>query len=174
VFAPNNGRLWRLDGAAAYLRAGVVVDLHWGLHAGLVPARTLRPLAHAMWESASPVTAGLWQPDPETLAAYLIIHTAHQLGRDDKRALLQSVLSVASPEVVHRHLESVGFADLDGPVRGACRGEQPFPKLDPLVVRFAPASRRLIRAARNRLPALIRRQWRARLLPGRGPRRWSR
>jgi hypothetical protein len=76
TFAAENGRLWRLDGAAAFGRDGVVVDLHWGLHAGLLPATALRPIEQAMWDSAEELTPNLVQPRLEALVAYLAVHHA--------------------------------------------------------------------------------------------------
>jgi hypothetical protein len=73
-FADDNGRLWRLDGAAAYVRGGVVIDLHWGLHAGLLPASALRPIERAMWASADGIAPNLYEPGIDALAAYLAIH----------------------------------------------------------------------------------------------------
>ena len=76
LFSPANGVLWRLDRAAAFARDGVVVDLHWGLHASLLSARRLVPLERAMWEGAPRSSAGWFEPRIEPLVVYLAVHTA--------------------------------------------------------------------------------------------------
>lgn len=75
-FQPGNGLLWRLDRAVALERGPVVVDLHWGVHLGPVPAWALVPLERALWSGASPTPGGWWQPRPEPLLVYLALHAA--------------------------------------------------------------------------------------------------
>ena len=73
---PDNGLLWRLDRAQAFERNGVVIDLHWGLHLGSVPPRTLAPLEVAIWTGAIRAEGGWWEPRPEPLLVYLALHAA--------------------------------------------------------------------------------------------------
>lgn len=75
-FATANGVLWRTDGAAAFTREGITVDLHWGLHAHSVSARHLRPLERALWEGARPSLEGWYEPLMEPLLVYLAVHGA--------------------------------------------------------------------------------------------------
>ena len=91
-FAPVNGRLWRLDGAAAFEGHGAQVDVHWGLHLGLIPAPRLRPLERAMWSSAERSERGWFQPGRTPLATYLLLHGADRPPHAGKRALLLAAL----------------------------------------------------------------------------------
>lgn len=75
-FADDNGVLWRIDGAAAFGREGITVDLHWGLHAHSVPARQLRPLERALWTGATRTPDGWYEPRIEPLLVYLAVHGA--------------------------------------------------------------------------------------------------
>jgi Uncharacterised nucleotidyltransferase len=76
AFERDNGVLWRVSGAAAYVRDGFRVDLHWGLHAAHLPSWSLRPLERRLWEGASPGPGGLLQPDAESLLVFLAVHAA--------------------------------------------------------------------------------------------------
>lgn len=75
-FLPENGLLWRIDRAAAFHQRGLVVDLHWGLHLGTLPAWVLRPLERALWEGARRAEEGWWEPRVEPLVVYLCLHAA--------------------------------------------------------------------------------------------------
>jgi hypothetical protein len=75
-FADDNGVLWRIDGAAAFSKEGITVDLHWGLHANSVSARHLRPLERALWAEASLTPEGWYEPRIEPLLVYLAVHGA--------------------------------------------------------------------------------------------------
>jgi hypothetical protein len=75
-FSADNGVLWRIDGAAAFSREGITVDLHWGLHAGTVSARHLRPIERALWAGASRAAEGWYEPRIEALLVYLAVHGA--------------------------------------------------------------------------------------------------
>lgn len=74
TFDPGNGVLWRLSAAATFLKKDVSLDLHWGLHAAHLPARTLRPLENTLWEGARSGPSGLLEPDDESLLVYLAVH----------------------------------------------------------------------------------------------------
>ena len=83
-FEAGNGVLWRLSGAATYVRDEVRVDLHWGLHAAHLPARTLKRLEEALWAGARPGALGLLEPDPESLLVFLAVHAAgHRFERPE-------------------------------------------------------------------------------------------
>jgi hypothetical protein len=75
-FAPGNVLLWRLSRAAVFERAGVVLDLHWGIHAGNLPSRSLRCLETTLWDGASVGEHGLAEPAPAPLLVYLAVHAA--------------------------------------------------------------------------------------------------
>ena len=75
-FSDDNGVLWRIDGAAAFQREGITVDLHWGLHAHSVSARHLRPLERALWTGATRTQDGWYEPRIEPLLVYLAVHGA--------------------------------------------------------------------------------------------------
>ncbi|MGH9225449.1 MAG: nucleotidyltransferase family protein [Acidimicrobiales bacterium] len=75
-FASDNGVLWRLDRAAAFLRNGVTVDLHWGLHAFWVSPRHLRSLERAFWAGGSRTADGWHEPPIEALVVYFAVHGA--------------------------------------------------------------------------------------------------
>jgi release factor glutamine methyltransferase len=84
TFEAGNGVLWRLSGAATYVRGEVRVDLHWGLHAAHLPARTLKQLERALWAGARPGPSGLLEPDPESLLVFLAVHAAgHRFERPE-------------------------------------------------------------------------------------------
>jgi hypothetical protein len=72
----ENALLWRLSMAIVLMRGGVTVDLHWGVHAGHLPAISLKPLTDALWERASLRPDGLREPSPESLFVYLAAHAA--------------------------------------------------------------------------------------------------
>lgn len=149
-FAPDNGRLWRLDRAAAYVRGHVVADLHWGLHAGLLSAGALEPLEASLWEHALLVPGRIGEPRPEDLGAYLVIHNAGQLQRTDKLGLMAAVLAEADHDEVRRVL---GLVQLDGllePVLAAVQGTHASPALDPLVMRRGKGRAALLRLVRGR------------------------
>ncbi|MDQ6839660.1 MAG: nucleotidyltransferase family protein [Actinomycetota bacterium] len=79
---PDRGTLWWLDRTSTYEWQGVSVDLHWGIHAGPVPAFLLRELERALWEGATRGTHGLWEPASGPLLVYLAVHAAgHQFER---------------------------------------------------------------------------------------------
>jgi hypothetical protein len=75
-FSSDNGVLWRIDGAAAFSRQGITLDLHWGLHAHSVSARYLRPLERALWQGARLTSDGWYEPRIEPLLVYLAVHGA--------------------------------------------------------------------------------------------------
>lgn len=84
AFSPANGLLWRLSRAAHYENDGCILDLHWGLHAAHLPAISLRALERALWERAEPGPLGLWQPCPESLLVFLILHAVgHRFERQE-------------------------------------------------------------------------------------------
>ena len=76
IFDKGNGLLWRYSAAASYSRAGFSLDLHWGLHAAHLAARSLRPLEQALWEHAIEGPSGMLEPDAESLFVYLAVHAA--------------------------------------------------------------------------------------------------
>ena len=83
LFDPDNGFLWRLSRAASFSRDGIIVDLHWGLHAAHLPAWSLRPLERELWARAKRGAGGLLEPDPESLQVYLALHAAgHRFAQE--------------------------------------------------------------------------------------------
>src|SRR5205085_1368498 len=82
----------RADRPAAFVRDGVQVDVHWGLHVSLVAPGRLRPLNVAMWRGATETDGGWWEPSLSALAAYLALHTADRLAHEGKRSLLEAVV----------------------------------------------------------------------------------
>lgn len=84
TFDADNGVLWRTSAAAAYVRDGLYVDLHWGIHAAHLPATALRPLEAALWEGARPGPGGMLEPDPESLLVFLSVHVVgHRFERSE-------------------------------------------------------------------------------------------
>jgi release factor glutamine methyltransferase len=80
----QQGFLWRLSAAASYVRKGLRIDLHWGLHAAHLPAVVFRRLEREMWRGASVGPSGMLEPDSEALAVFLAVHAAgHPDGRPD-------------------------------------------------------------------------------------------
>jgi len=98
TFHPGNGRLWRLDGAAAFLWRQAQIDVHWGLHVGLVPARRMRPLAERMWSGARRADSQRFEPDALTLATYLVLHSADRLAHPGKRRLLEAAIAATGDD----------------------------------------------------------------------------
>jgi len=81
-FAPENMLLWRVFAAAHFERPGVILDLHWGLHAGTHPSVSLRRLNQALWDGATRADHGLYEPAIEPLLVFLAVHAAgHEFGR---------------------------------------------------------------------------------------------
>jgi hypothetical protein len=76
VFAEHNVLLWRLSRAAVFERRGVVLDLHWGIHAGNLPSLSLGRLERALWNGASLGQHGLFEPRSAPLLVYLAVHAA--------------------------------------------------------------------------------------------------
>lgn len=150
TFPPDNGRLWRVDRAAAYVRGHVVVDLHWGLHAGLLSARALEPLEASFWAHADCRSGEIGEPRPEELAAYLVIHNAEQLNRTDKLQLMASVIARSDVDEVSRLLALVGLEALLERIRSALAGREPASALDPLAMRIGPRRAAIVRALRGR------------------------
>jgi hypothetical protein len=102
AFARGNGRLWRVDRAAAYERGGVVVDLHWGLHAHLLAGRALRPLEDALWLGAEANADGVLEPRLDALTTYLAVHAAGQGRRAGKLRLLAAAAAGSDRSEVER------------------------------------------------------------------------
>ena len=92
-FEPENGLLWRLDRAAAFVRGIVTIDLHWGLHtAGLLP-RQLSELEEALWSGARQAPQGWWEPRIEPLFVYLALHAAgRRFAHSDQLGLLAAAV----------------------------------------------------------------------------------
>lgn len=83
-FEPGNGVLWHLSAAATFERDLFRADVHWGLHAAHLPARSLRPLEDALWRSARPGLSGFLEPDPEALLVFLAVHVVgHRFERPE-------------------------------------------------------------------------------------------
>jgi hypothetical protein len=80
----NNALLWRLSESVNLDRDGVTVDLHWGVHAGPLPAWSLRGLTAALWRRATLSPDGLYEPRAEELFVYLAAHAAGH-GFDKER-----------------------------------------------------------------------------------------
>jgi len=75
-FAAGNMLLWRLSRSAVFERGSVVLDLHWGIHAGNLPSTSLRRLERAMWSGASLGDHGLYEPAAAPLLVYVSVHGA--------------------------------------------------------------------------------------------------
>lgn len=83
-FHPGNGVLWRMYGAASYVRDGLVLDLHWGLHAAQLGPASMRVLERALWEGATPGPSGMLEPDAESLLVFLAAHAVgHRFARPE-------------------------------------------------------------------------------------------
>ena len=92
----ENALLWRLSRAVVLVRGGVTVDLHWGVHAGHVPARTFDRLTRALWSGATARPDGLREPLPESLFVYL---AAHGAGHAFDHHPLAETLAAAAAQV---------------------------------------------------------------------------
>jgi hypothetical protein len=102
TFARDNGRLWRVDRAAAFERGDMVIDLHWGLHAHLLAGRVFRPLEDAMWAGAVANADGVFEPPLDALTTYLAVHTAGQGQRPGKLRLLAAAAAQSDRAEVER------------------------------------------------------------------------
>lgn len=155
-FSPANGRLWRLDGAAAFRGYGVQLDVHWGLHVGLVSARRMRPLARDLWAGAELLPRGWYEPPIDALAAYLVLQLAHKPGHEGKRLLADAALTAGGgwPRVIDLSarcgMEGVGVA------MELAMNAEPMPHLDVLALTYGDRRARTIRLVRSRTPAAIR------------------
>jgi release factor glutamine methyltransferase len=76
TFEPEQGVLWRASAAASFVRDGLRLDLHWGLHVAHLPAASLRPLERALWRDASVGPSGYLEPDAAALTVFLALHAA--------------------------------------------------------------------------------------------------
>ena len=172
VFSPENGLLWRVDRAAALAKDGVVVDLHWGLHAGTLSARRLAPLERAVWNGAVRSPEGWFEPRLEPLVVYLAVHAA---GRRYERAgTLRALRAACDLAGEWSEVEAVarraGVSNIVSHAVAVSRGEQagPPPGVDDP---WGRARQRLVSLLREQLvPAKLRPM--ARRI-GIGPRRRS-
>ncbi len=81
---PTNSLLWPLSAEATYEKAGVRLDLHWGLHAAHLPTWTFRQLEGELWKGAVEGVGGLLEPRAEPLVVYLAVHAAgHGFARPE-------------------------------------------------------------------------------------------
>jgi hypothetical protein len=119
TFHAGNGTLWRLDGAAAFFWHNAQIDVHWGLHVGLVPARRMRPLATRMWQGARATADGWLEPDDLSLATYLVLHSADRLAHAGKRRLLEATIAAADHDwdAIERMAGACGMAAVPPLVR---------------------------------------------------------
>jgi hypothetical protein len=161
-FISLNGRLWRLDGAAAYVRDGVQVDVHWRLHASLVAPGRLRSLAEAMWTGATRTDEGWWEPAIAPLTAYLALHTADRLAHEGKRRALEAAVRAAegSWSEVAALAAACGMSPVLEAVEAALDAPSPAddpPLLDTLTLTYGPRRAAAMRLFRQRLPAAVNR-----------------
>jgi hypothetical protein len=167
--AAENALFWRLSQAVVLVRGGVAVDLHWGVHAGHLPAGTFRALTAALWAGATVRSDGLREPAPEPLFVYLAAHAAgHGFDHHDQaETLAAAAAQVRSWPEVERLAAATRLRGTVARARAVAAGGRtggPVPVLDgPLGVawwagtwlargRFVP------RAAREGLRARLRRR----------------
>jgi Uncharacterised nucleotidyltransferase len=81
-FHEANGVLWRVSAAATFVRDDLLVDLHWGLHAGVLPSVVFRRLCAELWRGATPGSSWALEPRAEPLLIFLLVHA---LGHDRER-----------------------------------------------------------------------------------------
>jgi hypothetical protein len=81
-FHEANGVLWRLSAAATFERDGLLIDLHWGLHADVLPSFVFRGLCAELWRGAIPGSSWALEPRPEPLLIFLLVHA---MGHDRER-----------------------------------------------------------------------------------------
>jgi hypothetical protein len=156
TFISLNGRLWRVDGAAAYLRDGVQVDVHWRLHVGLVSPRRLDPLRDAMWDGAVRTDEGWWEPPLPALTTYLTLHSADRLGHEGKWALTEAAVRAAGdawPEV-ERLARRCGMSRVLDEVVRALEADD-HQGIDPLELVYGRRRAALVQLVRRRLPTTL-------------------
>ena len=155
-FSTRNGQLWRLDAAAAFVGHGVQLDVHWGLHVGLVSSRRMRPLTEALWAEAELHPGGWYEPPMDALATYLVLQGAHKFRHAGKRRMAEAAVEAAGGWARVLDLaESCGM----GAVASAVQETRQLPSADPpdvLELTYGARRAAAIRVVRSRLPALLR------------------
>jgi hypothetical protein len=155
-FSPLNGRLWRLDGAASFKGHGVHVDVHWGLHVGLVPSHRMRPLVKQMWASARQADGGWYEPSITPLATYLCLHSADRFDNAGKRALTAAAVEESGDwRAIVELAAQCKMAGVAEAMQLALQTSTPPP--DVLVTTYGARNAAIIRLIRSRLPKLLRR-----------------
>jgi hypothetical protein len=137
----NNALLWRLSEAVNLERDGVTVDLHWGAHAGPLPARALRAVTAALWRHATVSPDGLHEPRPEDLYVYLAAHAAGH-GFADARwdaGLAAVARAVTDWDAVDRLAREARLCEAVAYARGARGGGAPAAVRDGVRGRVAQA-----------------------------------
>ena len=124
-FEPENGVLWRLSRAASFEREGFFLDLHWGLHAGHLPAWSLGSLERRLWQGATAGRGGMLEPDAESLLVYLAVHAVgHGFERPEWGENVHRAAALVSDWDEVRQIARA--ARVEGAVRAALRGD-PIP-----------------------------------------------
>ena len=155
-FSPLNGRLWRLDGAAAVVGHGVFLDVHWGLHVGLVPARRMRPLLEELWATSRRTEGGWYEPAITPLAAYLCLHGANRFETVGKRSLATAAITSSGDWPAILELAArCGMELVAESMRVALESSTPPP--DVLTLTYGPRAAKLMRLVRSQLPRRLRR-----------------
>lgn len=142
-------------GAAAFVSHGVQLDVHWGLHVGLVSSRRMRPLTEALWALAELHPGGWYEPPMDALATYLVLQGAHDMPASDEWRLVAAVEAAGGWPRVIDHAESCGM----GAVASAVQAARRLPNADPpdvLELTYGVKRAAGIRLSRSRLPALLR------------------
>jgi release factor glutamine methyltransferase len=98
---PTQEAFWRLSRTTCYWWEQVGIDLHWGIHAGHLPARSFRTLEAELWRGAVRGPSGFLEPRLEPLLVYLALHAAGH-GFDQPR---WSVSVARCAELVDDHAE---------------------------------------------------------------------
>jgi len=113
-FERANGLLYRRSAQATYSRDGFRVDLHWGILAAHLAARSLRPLEQALWKGATRGPSGMLEPTPESLFVFLAVHVVgHRFERPKWKE------NVDRAAVLVTDWDAVGRIANEGHVRGA-------------------------------------------------------
>ncbi|MBA3737246.1 MAG: nucleotidyltransferase family protein [Actinobacteria bacterium] len=121
TFDRSNGVLWWVDAAAAYVRDGFCLDLHWGVHAARLPAWTLRSLERSLWRRAHLGPSGMLEPDAESLLVFLAVNVVgHNFGRPQWQENVTAAAELV--EDWSRVWAIARTAKVEGAVRAALEG----------------------------------------------------
>lgn len=158
TFSSANGRLWRLDRSAAYIGRGITLDLHWGLHADLLPASALTRIEQEMWRSKVEIAPNLYEPAIDALAAFLSVHIAPKLASDGKRALLAAATPMVGDWDAFWRLVGRKLAPAAEHSIAVSHGREAPAAMNLLELRYGVKRARLIaELRRGRFTALVRR-----------------